>query len=144
MQATVGVERKGETRLLSVPPLAACRLEHRACLCVSLQRLVQLALCVVAVADIQKSDAVPRMLPTARFLRTGSARQDLGAVARHLEDAASLLQHTQRAAVVALTSEHFGCADEAGSVTLAPLALDFLHATAAVGCVQHAESGAPL
>lgn len=124
--------------------LAIYRLIHRQCLCVSLQRLVQLALCVVAVTDLPNSAGVPRVLPTARFLRTGSARQDLGAVARHLEDAASLLQHTQRAAVVTLFIEHLGCAVEAATVTLAPLALDFLHATAAVGCVQHAEVGAPL
>ena len=98
----------------------------------------------MAATDIRNSVAVLRLLPTARFLRTGSAQQGLGAVARHLEDAASLLQHTQRAAVVTLVPEHLGCAEEPATVTLAPLALDFLHATAAVGCVQHAEVGAPL
>ena len=98
----------------------------------------------MAFSDKHISEAVRRFLPTARFLRTGSAQQDLGAVVRHLEDAASLLQHTQRAAIVTRMSEHSGCADEAATVTLAPLALDFLHATAAVGCVQHAEVGAPL
>ena len=124
--------------------LANCCLEHLACLCVSLQRLVQLALCFVAATDIPNSVGVPWVLPTACFLRTGSTRQDLGAVARHLEDGASLLQHRQRAAEVTLLHVHCGCVDELATVICALLALDFLHATAVVGCLQHTKSGAPL
>ena len=66
------------------------------------------------------------------------------AVARHLKDGASLLQQRQRAAVVTLSHEDSGYVANVDTETLAPLAVDFLYASAAVGCVQHSEGGEPL